>query len=198
MSRNMSKSSSMHGVPRALDGQKMDSVSPSIEKLNKLGGKHGVGRIDHVREPPWWASSRACQDEAFPACVILHDAHLRAGISRCFRGAATTVQGNRSAGRIVQEDLIYNGLWFSSPFIKICWHSSSARSGSVNGGMRVKLSSRAKKRSLGRKSEDSLYSKKLATYDKGDQFDREAAMGFIRGFGTRPANAGGPAVAQRR
>src|SRR5439155_24194482 len=36
-----------HGIPVGLNGQKMDGV-PLIQKLNELGGKHGVGRIDHV------------------------------------------------------------------------------------------------------------------------------------------------------
>ena len=45
--RCMSRSSLSRAGPSALDGQKMDGV-PLIEKLNKLGGEHGVGRIDHV------------------------------------------------------------------------------------------------------------------------------------------------------
>ena len=45
--------------------------------------------------------------------------------------------------------------------------------------MRVKLF-KGKATVVGRKSEHSLYSKKLATYETGDQFDHDAAKGFIR------------------
>jgi argininosuccinate synthase len=52
----------------------------------------------------------------------------------------------------------------------------------VSGQVRVKLF-KGKATVVGRKSEHSLYSKKLATYESGDQFDHEAARGFIRLWG---------------
>jgi argininosuccinate synthase len=61
-----------HGRPVALDGAKTDGV-PLIERLNQLGGKHGVGRIDHVENRLVGIKSRELYEA--PAAVILHDAH---------------------------------------------------------------------------------------------------------------------------
>src|SRR5882672_3408839 len=60
------------GRPIALDGQRMDAV-PLIEKLNQLGGAHGVGRIDHVENRLVGIKSRELYEA--PAAVILHEAH---------------------------------------------------------------------------------------------------------------------------
>src|SRR5436190_368775 len=61
-----------HGVPVALNGEKLDGV-PLIERLNKLGGKHGVGRIDHVENRLVGIKSRELSEAT--AAVILPDAH---------------------------------------------------------------------------------------------------------------------------
>src|SRR6266851_2786980 len=61
-----------HGKPVSLNGQHLDSV-PLIERLNQLGGKHGVGRIDHVENRLVGIKSRELYEA--PAAVILHQAH---------------------------------------------------------------------------------------------------------------------------
>src|SRR5262249_7935529 len=60
------------GRPVALNGEGMDGV-PLIARLNELGGKHGVGRIDHVENRLVGIKSRELYEA--PAAVILHDAH---------------------------------------------------------------------------------------------------------------------------
>src|SRR5207245_3190454 len=60
------------GIPVALNGNPMDGV-PLIEKLNQLGGKHGVGRIDHVENRLVGIKSRELYEA--PAAMILHEAH---------------------------------------------------------------------------------------------------------------------------
>ena len=81
---------------------------------------------------------------------------------------------------VVQEyaDLIYNGLWFSAFHQDLAAFVASNQR-YVTGRVRVKLF-KGNATIVGRKSEYSLYSKNLATYEKGDQFDHEAAKGFIR------------------
>jgi argininosuccinate synthase len=81
---------------------------------------------------------------------------------------------------VAQEyaDLIYNGLWFSA-FHQDLFQLVANNQRYVDGQVRVKLY-KGKATVVGRKSENSLYSKKLATYETGDQFDHEAAKGFIR------------------
>src|SRR5262249_3199578 len=60
------------GIPVAVSGVKTDGV-PLIEKLNKIGGRHGVGRIDHVENRLVGIKSRELYEA--PAAVILHNAH---------------------------------------------------------------------------------------------------------------------------
>jgi argininosuccinate synthase len=160
-----------HGIPVALNGKEVDGV-PLIGQLNKIGGKHGVGRIDHVENRLVGIKSRELYES--PAAVILHDAH------RELEFLCLSKQAHRFKTLVSQEyaDLIYNGLWFSA-FHQDLFQFVSSNQRYVDGLVRVKLY-KGKATVVGRKSDNSLYSKKLATYETGDQFDHEAAKGFIR------------------
>ncbi len=162
------------GRPVGLDSQKMDGV-PLIEKLNKLGGAHGVGRIDHVENRLVGIKSRELYEA--PAGVILHDAH------RELESLCLSKQAARFKTLVAQEyaDMIYNGLWFSA-FHQDLFQFVLSNQRFVSGQVRVKLF-KGKSTVTGRKSEHSLYSKKLATYDSNDLFDHDAAKGFIRLWG---------------
>ncbi len=162
------------GRPVGLNGQKTDAV-PLIEKLNKLGGKHGVGRIDHVENRLVGIKSRELYEA--PAAVILHDAH------RELETLVLSRQAARFKTIVAQEyaDIIYNGLWFSA-FHQDLFQFVVSNQRFVSGHVRVKLF-KGKATVVGRKSEHSLYSKQLATYETGDQFDHDAARGFIRLWG---------------
>jgi argininosuccinate synthase len=162
------------GVPVALNGNRMDGV-PLIERVNQLGGKHGVGRIDHVENRLVGIKSRELYEA--PAAVILHDAH------RELESLVLSKQAQRFKTIVGQEyaDIIYNGLWFSA-FHQDLFAFVASSQRFVSGLVRVKLF-KGKATVVGRKSEHSLYSKKLATYETGDQFDHDAARGFIRLWG---------------
>jgi argininosuccinate synthase len=162
------------GKPVALDGKATDGA-PLIEQLNKLGGQHGVGRIDHVENRLVGIKSRELYEA--PAAVILHDAH------RELESLCLTRQAQRFKTLVSQEyaDIIYNGLWFSA-FHQDLFQFVLSSQRFVSGQVRVKLF-KGKATVVGRKSEHSLYSKKLATYESGDSFDHEAAQGFIRLWG---------------
>ena len=160
-----------HGVPVALNGEKLDCV-PLIDRLNKLGCKHGVGRIDHVENRLVGIKSRELYEA--PAAVILHDAH------RELETLCLSKQAARFKTFVAQEyaDLIYNGLWFSG-FHQDLFAFVASNQRFVTGTARVKLF-KGKASVIGRKSEHSLYSKKLATYDEGSDYDQSAAQGFIK------------------
>ena len=160
-----------HGIPTALNGKATDGV-PLIEQLNKIGGKHGVGRIDHVENRLVGIKSRELYEA--PAAVILHEAH------RELEFLCLSKPSHRFKTMVAQEyaDLIYNGLWFSA-YHQDLFQFIANNQRYVDGQVRVKLY-KGKATVVGRKSENSLYSKKLATYETGDQFDHEAAKGFIR------------------
>jgi argininosuccinate synthase len=162
------------GRPVGLDGRRLDGV-PLIEKLNQIGGKHGVGRIDHVENRLVGIKSRELYEA--PAGTILHDAH------RELETLVLSKQAQRFKTLVAQEyaDLIYNGLWFSA-FHQDLFQFVASNQRFVSGFVRVKLF-KGNATVVGRRSEHSLYSKKLATYESGDQFDHEAARGFIRLWG---------------
>lgn len=158
------------GKPVGLNGQKLDGV-PLLERLNELGGKHGVGRIDHVENRLVGIKSREVYEA--PAAVILHEAH------REIEFLCLSKQAHRFKTLVAQEyaDLVYNGLWFSA-YHQDLFAFVASNQRFVTGIARVKLF-KGKATVAGRKSEFSLYSKKLATYETGDQFNHDAAKGFI-------------------
>jgi argininosuccinate synthase len=163
-----------HGIPVALNGEKLDGVN-LIERLNKLGGKHGVGRIDHVENRLVGIKSREIYEA--PAALILHEAH------RELEFLCLSKQALRFKTLVAQEyaDIIYNGLWFSA-FHQDLYQFVASNQRFVDGVARIKLY-KGKATVAGRRSEHSLYQKKLATYETGDLFDHEAAKGFIRLWG---------------
>lgn len=159
------------GIPVALNHKKLDGV-PLIDKLNELGGLHGVGRIDHVENRLVGIKSREIYEA--PAAVILHDAH------RELESLCLSKEALRFKTIVSQQyaDLVYNGLWFSA-FHQDLFAFVQSSQRFVSGTVRVKLH-KGQAIVVGRKSEHSLYSKGLATYEHGDKFDHDAAKGFIR------------------
>lgn len=162
------------GKPVSLDGEAIDPV-PLIERLNVLGGEHGVGRIDMVENRLVGIKSRELYEA--PAASILIEAH------RAIEQLTLSKQSLRFKNLVAQEyaDLIYNGLWFSA-FHQDLMALVASSQRYVDGEARVRLY----KGSItveGKRSDHSLYRKDLATYEHGDQFDHEAAMGFIRLWG---------------
>jgi argininosuccinate synthase len=166
------------GLPVSLNGKKMDGLT-LIEKLNTIAGRNGIGRIDHIESRLVGIKSRETY-EAPAALVIIH-AHI------ALEYMTMTRQQLRFKEMVAREysDLVYNGLWFSAQREDLdAYIDSSQRF--VTGSIRCKLS-RGNCIIVGRKSPYSLYSFKLATYDKGDIFNQSDAAGFIRlwGLGTK-------------
>ena len=162
------------GIPTTLDGKALDGVA-LIEKLNDIGGKHGVGRIDQIENRLVGIKSREIYEA--PAAVILHLAH------RALEDMVLSKESLRSKARMADEyaDLIYNGLWFSAHHQDLAAFVRSTQR-FVTGDIRVRLH-RGTAVVVGRRSDHSLYSTSLATYGKGDAFDHKAAEGFIGVFG---------------
>jgi argininosuccinate synthase len=78
-------------------------------------------------------------------------------------------------------DLIYNGLWFTAHHQDLAAYVESTQR-FVTGTVRMRLH-KGQAVAVGRKSPRSLYNYALATYDRGDQFDHDAAVGFINVWG---------------
>ena len=158
------------GVPVALGGEQMGGVA-LIEELNRLGGRHGVGRIDHIENRVVGIKSRELYEA--PAAVILHTAHA------ALEGMTMTRPALRFKESVSSHyaDLIYDGLWFSKFHQDLAAYVLSSQQ-VVSGSVRMKLF-KGQATKAGVRSEFALYRKALATYGAGDLFDHKAALGFI-------------------
>lgn len=162
------------GTPISLNGQTMDGVQ-LVYALHEIGGKHGVGRIDHIENRLVGIKSREIYEA--PAAVILHEAH------QALEDMTLTKDVARFKALVAQEyaDLIYNGLWFSPLHQDLAAFVASSQR-YVTGTVRVRLF-KGLCQVVGRQSPLSLYHRGLATYDKGDLFDYRSAEGFINLWG---------------
>lgn len=159
------------GRPTGLNGEKRDGVA-LIEELNKVGGEHGVGRIDHVENRLVGIKSREVYEA--PAAIILHNAH------RELENLTLSRQAMRFKTFVTQtvSDIIYDGLWFSA-FHQDLMGFVEKNQRFVSGSVRVRLY-KGSCVVTGMKSPHSLYNEALATYEEGDEFPHDTAIGFIR------------------
>ena len=162
------------GVPVTLDGETLGAVA-LVERLNTLGGRHGVGRIDQIEDRLVGIKSREIYEA--PAAVILHTAH------RALEEMVLTRDALRFKKRVASEyaDLVYNGLWFTAHHQDLAAYVRSTQR-FTSGEIRLRLD-HGTLTVVGRRSPHSLYSTALATYGKGDLFDHRASEGFITVFG---------------
>ena len=164
----------IEGEPVALNGEKMALVA-LIEKLNEIGGLHGVGRIDHIENRLVGIKSREVYEN--PAALILINAHKELEFLTLPREVSQfKTQIDQQMAKI-----IYEGLWYS-PLKSALDAFVNETQKSVSGKVRVKLH-KGTHVVVGRMSEHSLYNEELATYTKGDAFDHNAAVGFIKLWG---------------
>lgn len=162
------------GVPVGLNGEKVELV-PLIETLNELGGKHGVGRIDHIENRLVGIKSREVYEN--PAALILINAHKELE----FLTLPREVTQFKTQVDQQMAKMIYDGLWYS-PLKAALDAFVDETQKVVSGTVRVKLN-KGNHMVVGRKSAHSLYNEELATYSKGDAFDHNAAVGFIKIWG---------------
>lgn len=162
------------GVPVALNGKAMGLVQ-MIEELNLTAGKHGIGRIDHIENRLVGIKSREVYEN--PAAVVLINAHKELEFLTLPREVTqfkTTVEQQLTK-------IIYEGLWYS-PLKAALDAFVEETQKTVTGTVRVKLF-KGTHTVVARKSPYSLYNEELATYLKGDSFDHNAAVGFIKLWG---------------
>jgi argininosuccinate synthase len=163
-----------HGVPVGLNGEEIDDVA-LIETLNKLAGSYGIGRIDHIENRLVGIKSREVYEA--PAAVVLHCAH------RALESLTLSRDQARFKEVVAAEysRLIYDGQWYSALHQDLASYVHNTQR-FVSGVVRLKLA-HGHCIVVGRKSEHSLYNHSLATYDSSDQFDHNAALGFIKLWG---------------
>jgi len=159
------------GDPVAVNGEAL-SPAALLTKLNEIGGRNGVGRLDLVENRFVGMKSRGVY-ETPGGTVLLHA-----------RRAVESLTLDRGAMHLKDEmmpryaELIYNGFWFSPErqMIQALIDESQKR---VNGVARLKLY-RGSVIVAGRKSEDSLYRHDYVTFEADTVYDQRDAQGFIK------------------
>jgi argininosuccinate synthase len=163
-----------HGMPVSVNGERLGPVA-LVERLNKVAGAHGVGRLDLVENRLVGIKSRGVYET--PAGTVLHHAHRE--LERLVLDRDTLHFKQSIAVRYAQ--LIYDGLWFSTlrealaAFVEFTDQE-------VTGEVRVQLY-KGRATAVGRRSPRSLYRQDLATFGEGMTYDHKDAAGFIRLFG---------------
>ncbi|MBI5206175.1 MAG: argininosuccinate synthase [Candidatus Firestonebacteria bacterium] len=162
------------GIPVSLNGKKIPSVE-LIEKLNVIGGKNGVGRVDIVENRLIGIKSREIYEA--PAASILLAAH------RALEELCLDRETYHFKETLVTKysELIYYGLWYS-PLREALDSFIKSTQKYVSGTVRLSLY-KGSCTVTGRKSPTSLYHRNLATYDKEDIFDHTKARGFVELWG---------------
>ena len=162
------------GIPVALNGEKISLVQ-IIEVLNEKAGLHGVGRIDHIENRLVGIKSREVYEN--PAAVVLINAHKELE----FLTLPREITQFKSLIDEKYAQIIYDGLWYS-PLKAALDAFVEETQKYVTGTIKVKLF-KGNHTVVARKSPVSLYNEELATYSKGDMFDHNAAVGFIKLWG---------------
>jgi argininosuccinate synthase len=162
------------GVPISVNGEKLGPVA-LVEKLNKIAGAHGVGRVDLIENRLVGMKSRGVYET--PAGTVLYIAHRE--IERLVLDRDTLHFKQSVSVRYAQ--LIYDGLWFSTLRQALAAFVDYTEQ-EVIGDVKVKLF-KGHAEAVGRRSPRSLYRQDLATFGEGMAYDHKDAEGFIRLFG---------------
>jgi argininosuccinate synthase len=162
------------GNPVALDGVKL-SPAKMIAALNKIGGIHGIGRVDLVENRLVGMKSHGVYET--PGGTILLAAHNE--LESLVLDHQTMQFKDIVA--IKYAELLYNGLWFT-PLREALDAFVNSTQGPVTGMVKLKLY-KGNIISSGRKSPFSLYREDFATFGQEDVYDQSDAEGFIHLFG---------------
>ena len=162
------------GYPVAVDGKALEPVQ-LLERLNELGARHGVGRIDIVEnrlvgmksrgvyETPGGAILREAHEAIESICLDRETSHFKAGVALRY------------------SELVYNGQWFS-PLREALDAFVESTQETATGRVRLELY-KGSVRVTGRSSDFSLYREEFATFGKDEVYSQADAEGFIHLFG---------------
>jgi argininosuccinate synthase len=162
------------GIPVSLNGKAVPPIE-LVEAVDKIGGAHGFGRVDMVENRLVGIKSRETYEVAGSLSLIMAHREIE---------DLTLTRELQHFKRIIDQrltELIYDGLWFS-PLAEALRAFIDESQKHVTGEARLRYF-KGSCRPVGRRSPNSLYVPKLATYGAGDTFSHESAQGFIRLWG---------------
>jgi argininosuccinate synthase len=161
----------LRGDPVAVDGEAL-SAAALLTRLNEIGGRHGIGRLDLVENRFVGMKSRGVYET--PGGTILHAAH-RGIESLCLDRGAMHLKDELMPR---YAELVYNGFWFA-PEREMLQALVDRSQEKVEGRVRLKLY-KGLARVVGRQSPNSLYSQAHVTFEEDQVYDQRDAEGFIR------------------
>jgi argininosuccinate synthase len=162
------------GVPVSVNGKQMSGVE-IVTTLNKIGGKHGIGRIDLVENRFVGMKSRGCYET--PGGALIFAAHREL--------EALTLDKNtlhyKQRLALDYAEMVYNGLWFT-PLREALDAFFETTSQTTTGEVTLRLY-KGNIEPVSRKSPWSLYSLDIASFTMGASYDQKDALGFINLIG---------------
>ena len=161
----------VQGNPVAINDTNL-SPANIIKELNRQGGRNGIGRADIVENRFVGMKSRGVYET--PGGTILRIAHMAMESITMDR----EVMHLRDSLIPKYSETVYYGFWFS-PEMKILQNMIDQTQINVSGKVRIELY-KGNCRILGRKSDESLYSKDFATFEDDSVYSQKDAEGFIR------------------
>jgi argininosuccinate synthase len=159
------------GVPVRLDGEDL-SPADLLYKLNEIGGKNGIGRVDMVENRFVGMKSRGVYET--PGGTILQIAHRAVESLTMDR----EVMHLRDSLTPKFSELIYYGFWYSSEMEMIRAAIEESQK-NVTGTARIKIY-KGNVNVAGRRSSFSLYQKDMATFEEDSVYNQSDATGFIK------------------
>jgi argininosuccinate synthase len=159
------------GDPVALNGKRL-SAANLLARLNDIGAKHGIGRVDMVENRYVGMKSRGVYET--PGGTILHAAH------RGLESITVDREVVRLRDSLISRyaEMIYYGYWFA-PEREVLQRTMDAAQANVSGRVRLKLY-KGNVIVAGRKSDGSLYDPEMATFEADQVYRQADAEGFIR------------------
>lgn len=162
----------VEGYPVAVNGLQL-APDELLAKLNELGGKHGVGRVDLVENRFVGMKSRGVYET--PGGTILYAAHR--AVESLTMDREVMHQRDQLSPKIAA--LIYNGFWYSPEMEALTAFVNKSQE-NVTGTARIKLY-KGSCTVAGRRADRSLYDEKISTFEEDEGvYDQADATGFIR------------------
>ncbi|HEV7387485.1 MAG TPA: argininosuccinate synthase [Gemmatimonadaceae bacterium] len=163
-----------NGTPVSVNGAELDAVD-LLGALNKIGGRHGIGRIDLVEDRLVGMKSRGVYET--PGGTLLYSAHSE--LEQLVLDRRTLAAKDLISPRYA--DLVYEGRWWTTEreaydaFVNVTQER-------ITGSVTLKLF-KGTASVVGRESEHALYDERFVTFGEDDVYQQSDAAGFIRLYG---------------
>jgi argininosuccinate synthase len=162
------------GTPVSVNGAELDAVD-LLDALNKIGGRHGIGRIDLVEDRLVGMKSRGVYET--PGGTLLYSAHSE--LEQLVLDRRTLAAKDLIAPRYA--DLVYEGRWWTTEREAYDAFVNTTQE-RITGSVSLRLF-KGTASVVGRESEHALYDERFVTFGEDDVYQQSDAAGFIRLYG---------------